>query len=83
MFKSPLTVTIQYSPQDIAVISDEGSLALWWWDGAAWVDATTSASRRELAARPVSGVYRLSICRTGLYSLYGPTKMIFMPVIVN
>ena len=84
VFNAPLTATIQYSPVDVAVISDIDNLALWWWDGAGWVDAATSCQPPGSPQHNlVSGVYQVAICRTGLYALYGPTKMIFIPVIVN
>jgi len=84
VFDAPVVVHIQYSDQDVAVITDEGSLALWWWDGADWRDASQSCSPAGEYSRDMdSNMISLPICRTGVYKLMGPTRHTYMPVIVS
>lgn len=82
VFNAPLTATIQYSPLDVAVISDPDNLALWLWDGAAWQDAAQSCSPAgEYSRDPANYTLSLPICQTGTYKLMGPTQQVYLPMI--
>jgi len=82
-FDSPLTVTIQYSADDTAVISGRHSLSLWWWDGSTWQDAAQSCSPETAYSRdPDNYTLSLPICQTGIFKLMGPTNRVLLPVIL-
>jgi hypothetical protein len=78
-FPVPVSVAIQYSPQDTAVISDTMMLALYRQDGAGWVktEDTCSASPTPVPIEP--GIFRTTICQSGRYALFGPTHAIALP----
>jgi hypothetical protein len=81
-FDAPLNVTIQYSQLDIAVITDPASLALWWWDGVAWQDASQSCSPVSEYSRDLENhTLSLHICQSGVYKLLGPTQQVLLPMI--
>jgi hypothetical protein len=80
----PVSVTIHYSQEDIALITDGTSLRLWWWDGYSWQDAEQICQPPEgLSAKSREGIYEGVLCRTGLFSLMGQTRSLFLPVISN
>ncbi len=81
-FQTPVTVTIHYSADDLHIIRDEGTLALWRWDGQMWSDAAetcepVSSYQRE----PDQNLLSLPICRAGYYALFGPTNSVLLPII--
>ncbi len=81
-FQAPVTVTIHYSADDLHIIRDEGTLALWRWDGQMWSDAAetcepVSSYQRE----PDQNLLSLPICRAGYYALFGPTNSVLLPII--
>jgi hypothetical protein len=84
-FDRPVTVTLQYSDMDISVILDEEELALFWWDGTTWLDATDTCS--TIPAIPShdldDNVLRTPVCRAGLYALLGPVRQLYLPGIVR
>ncbi len=76
---APVSIAIQYSPLDTAVITDTLMLALYRQDGAAWVKAedTCSASPTPVPIEP--GIFRTTVCQSGRYALFGPTHAIALP----
>lgn len=80
-FPLPVSVTIQYSPQDTAVISDTMMLALYRQDGVAWVktEDTCSASPTPVPIEP--GIFRTTVCQSGRYALFGATHAIALPLV--
>lgn len=83
-FSASVSVTIQYSAADTALISDPAGLALWWWDGTAWQDAAASCPVPENNLKAgADGSFQGSICKTGVFALYGPTHPIFIPEIIK
>jgi hypothetical protein len=89
IFDTPMTVTIHYSNNDVRVVSDESQLALWWWTGAGWEDAANTCdppatSTFGLTDRdPVNRVLSVPICRPGPFGLFGPTRQVYLPVILR
>lgn len=58
------------------------SLALRWWDGAAWVDAAATCSpAAEYIRDPDGRTLSLPTCQTGVYKLMGPTQQVYLPLI--
>ena len=81
-FNSPITVTIQYSVEDTAVVSDIDTLALWWWDGSTWQDAVQSCSpATSYKLDPDNKTLEVPICQTGAYKLMGPTYQVYLPLV--
>jgi hypothetical protein len=81
MFERPVTVTIEYSDLDVSQITAENELALLWWDGGQWVDATgtclpATSYERDL----VNNVISVGVCRTGLFGLFGEGNRVYLPV---
>jgi hypothetical protein len=81
MFERPVTVTIEYSDLDVSQITTENELALLWWDGGQWVDATgtclpATSYERDL----VNNVISVGVCRTGLFGLFGEGNRVYLPV---
>jgi hypothetical protein len=79
-FAAPVTVTLDYSADDAALVERE-RLALWWWDGQQWRDIVQvcgppTAYGRNLAARRLV----VPVCRAGLLQLVGPTHQQFFPL---
>jgi hypothetical protein len=75
----PVSVTIQYSSEDTAVISDTASLALYRLEGEIWVEAD---DRCSLAGTPLAqepGIFEGAICQEGTYALFGTTHAIALP----
>ncbi len=82
-FETPVTVTIEYSDEDVAFIKDEETLLLYYWDGSAWIDAATScdpvsAYTRDLVENRLS----VDICHLSTFSLAGESYLnVFVPII--
>ncbi len=83
-FSTPVTLTIQYSADDIQVVTDAQSLALWRWDGAAWQEASQSCSpASEYTRDAAQRVLALPVCQSGVYKLVGDTYQVILPIIVR
>jgi hypothetical protein len=83
-FLIPVNVTINYSVDDVSVISDTQSLRLWWWEEGEWQLAAESCvnpgeSVHNLGERIIS----TPICRSGRYALFGLTFQAFLPIVGN
>ena len=83
-FNQPVTVTLRYTDADVRLISDKDQLSLYWWDGLQWVEANQSCVpppdvNHDLNNRTLI----VSICRSGQFALFGPTKMTFLPVTIR
>jgi hypothetical protein len=83
-FSKPVSVTIEYSAEDVRVISDTQGLGLWWRDGGEWQAASQSCENpggtsHILGDRMIS----TPVCKTGQYALFGPTYEAFLPIVGN
>jgi hypothetical protein len=75
---TPLLATIAYSDLDTRVISDEGALALQWWNGARWQAPNCAGSiSRDMAHNRLA----TPICAPGAYRLVGPSNQRFLPIV--
>jgi hypothetical protein len=81
-FGQPITIIIEYSDQDVLLVTSEQDLALMWWTVSGWQDAAQTCSppsiyQRDLANQEIE----VAVCRTGLFALFGPTNQVYMPVV--
>ncbi len=80
-FSVPVSVTIQYSLEDTAVITDTAQLALYQSIGTSWMEADTSCIPSGAIFTQEPGVFRGAICQEGLYALLGPAYSIALPIV--
>ena len=78
------TVSIDYLDLDLGGVTDEQLLTLHWWDGSAWVEAATTCSPASTPIIDSTGNRLvMPVCRSGLFTLLGPTNTIFLPLITR
>ena len=83
-FLNPVSVTINYSAEDVSVISDTQSLGLWWWEEGEWqLAAQSCVNPGEVAHNLGERIISTPICTTGRYALFGPTYQAFLPIVGN
>jgi unsaturated rhamnogalacturonyl hydrolase len=83
-FAVPVTVTIRYGDGPPSPISDESRLSLRWWTGDGWQDAAGTCNPASSYTRDLEGnVLSVPICRTGRFSLFGPTNQVFLPLTLH
>jgi len=80
-FTLPVSVTIQYSPMDVAAIIDSMPLALYRRDGDAWVKIETACLENPVPVPVEPWVFRATLCQSGRYALFGPTHGIALPYV--
>jgi Leucine-rich repeat (LRR) protein len=70
-FVQPLFVTLAYSDEQVAGL-DEASLALYYWDGATWMDVATTCSPASTYVRDLAGnTLGVSVCHLSDFALFG------------
>jgi hypothetical protein len=83
-FDRPVTVTINYSAQDVRLVSDRDNLTLRWWDGNAWQDAAETCDPPSTPIRDDSqGLLRVPICHLSRFALLGPTQRVYLPLVLS
>ncbi len=83
-FSESVTVTIQYSPNDVSLVSDQTQLELRHWAAGSWSAAEQSCSapaRQPLAIAQLAGTFSGTLCTTGRFALFGPTHEVYAPII--
>jgi hypothetical protein len=83
-FSAPVTVTIQYSQRDMALVSDQTQLELRYHATDSWEPAAQNCNARETPLASVdqsSGTFSTTLCTAGRFALYGPTHEVFLPII--
>jgi hypothetical protein len=81
-FSLPMTLTVHYSQPDIRLVTEEDQLLFHRWDGAGWSDAANTCETTLPYDRDLEDhVLTLSICRTSIIALYGPTHQFHLPLI--
>lgn len=84
VFNEQVTITVRYSGQDVRLVSDESQLTLGWWANSTWADACDSCEPPSSYLRDLTGrALGVPVCRLGLFSLYGPTERVYLPLIVR
>ena len=71
LFAEPAVVTIHYRDADVAGLG-ESTLILYYWDGTAWQDASTTCSPPSAYERhPDANWLSVPICRLSRFALFG------------
>jgi predicted GH43/DUF377 family glycosyl hydrolase len=78
-FEEPVTITIEYSDEDVEeLVEDE--LTIQYWDGSTWGDAACGDYERDLEANVIS----VPICHLSDLVLFGKEKaFIYLPIILK
>ena len=80
-FGSPVTMTIQYSNDDVRLVSDESQLALWWRSESEWQDAAETCNPASTYTRDeTNNVLSVPVCHLSLFGLFGPTNQVYLPL---
>jgi hypothetical protein len=87
VFNEPLGVTLEYIDEDVAGIVEE-TLALYFWNGSVWVDASTTCDPASTYERNVDENWlSVDICHLTDFGLFGesilPLNYFYMPSVVN
>jgi hypothetical protein len=83
-FNNPVSVTVGYSDADIAVVTNEEELLLWWQIDEDWQDSRQSCEPTSSYKRNTSeNTLTIPICHSGRFALFGPTKQLYLPVIYD
>jgi hypothetical protein len=77
-FEEPVTITIEYSDEDVEG-SIEDELTLQYWDGNTWGDAACGDYERDLEANVIS----VPVCHLSDFALFGKKKAIYLPIILK
>lgn len=80
-FTVPVSVTIHYSLDDTAGITNTARLALYRSDGSSWVDVGSDCVPTSSAIAQVPGIFEGAICQEGLYALLGPAYSVALPLV--
>jgi hypothetical protein len=81
-FNAQVAVSIQYTDYDIGAVIDEEALAVLWILDNVWQDSTLSCLPPTGYARDPSGnQISVPICRSGVFTLMGPTLPSFLPML--
>jgi hypothetical protein len=83
VFERPITVTVYYTPADVAGL-DEKTLELHYWDGGAWsADGITVTERDTTVKRLVAQVEHLSEFATfARVEQPGSSSKVYLPLVV-
>jgi hypothetical protein len=78
-FEEPVTITIEYSDEDVeGLVEDE--LTLQYWDGSTWGDAACGDYDRDREANVIS----VPICHLSDFALFGEKEtVIYLPIILK
>ncbi|MBI4318606.1 MAG: hypothetical protein HY675_08955 [Chloroflexi bacterium] len=80
-FSAPVVTTVYYSAADVLGM-DENQLALLYWSGTQWQDASTTCTPTSAYTRyPTENRIALPICRVGEFALVGQRTVspLFLP----
>jgi hypothetical protein len=83
VFDPPLIVTIAYTDEEIAGITED-SLALYYWDTStsAWVDAVTTCPGGAYTRDLEGNTFSLPLCHLSEFGVFGtPRLLVFLPVV--
>lgn len=81
-FNAPIALTIEYSDFDLKTVTDESLLLIKWKGELGWEDAALTCDPPGSYSRYLSdNLISLPVCKTGLYGLFGPHHVVFLPSI--
>jgi PKD repeat protein len=79
IFQKPVTVTIQYNDEDVIGL-DEHALALLYFDGEKWVDASCGLYNRQ----PSQNYLSVPICHLSQFGLFGNERhTLYLPITIH
>lgn len=81
LFSPPVSVTIQYSLEDTAVVTDTTNLTLYRYNGSGWEAGDASCPPTSEPPLQEPGIFQGRLCQEGLYALLGPSHGIALPLI--
>lgn len=80
----PITTTIHYSSDDVRLVSNKEQLFVVWWNGSGWQDAAETCTPKTTYTRDITNkIIDIAICQPGRYSLLGPTKVVYLPLLMK
>jgi len=85
-FSEPITVTVGYNAEDIVDVFDENSLALYYWDGDAWQDASTTCLEADRHERldATQNLFEVTICHLSEFALIGAKNhRTYLPFVIR
>jgi hypothetical protein len=83
-FGAPVTVTINYSAQNVRLVSDHSQLRLYWWIGNEWQDAAeTCTPALSYALDAEQRILSVPVCHPGQFAIFGPTHLVYLPMIFH
>jgi hypothetical protein len=85
-FSGSVTVTIQYGPRDVFVVSDTTHLELLQWVDENWQSAQQSCSSLAELRSPnnrQSNTFSGALCNTGQFALFGPAHQAYLPIVLR
>jgi len=81
-FNKPVILTIQYSDNDVKIVTDESLLSVWKQLTNSWLDANiTCDPATQYIHNAIENTIGLEICTTGRFGLFGPTNSVLLPII--
>jgi hypothetical protein len=83
-FSSPVAIQIHYSDASLQMVSDESRLTLRGWTGSQWDDVAGKCTPPASYDRnPGENLLTVTICSSGRYALFGPTRQLYLPVVLR
>lgn len=83
-FNAPVNISIDYSDYDIRNVTNEETIVLWWMVSDILQDASMSCDPPSNYYRDTTGNrIEVPVCRSGSFSLAGPTMTVLLPIATN
>jgi hypothetical protein len=73
--RKPLTVTVNYSDEDVSLVPDKNQLLLMFWNGSDWVDAAALCNPVSVINRsPDENKIQIDVCDVGGFAMFAPVN---------
>jgi hypothetical protein len=79
VFNTPITITVEYTNSAIALVSDENSLQLYYWNETSWSTDGISIVGRDLNANQITA----TTTHLSHYAMFGKTNQVFLPLVMK